>query len=88
MGKKKRSLLIRLALILFAGYIVVMLVQLQMQINDKQAEIDSKQAQIHAYQNQNADLQEKLENSDAYLDQQARENGYVAPNADVYIEVN
>ena len=87
MEKKKRSLFIRLALLLFAGYIVVMLVGLQMQINEKQAEIDKKQTQIREYQNQNADLQEKVENSDSYLEQQARENGYVSPNADVYIEI-
>lgn len=86
--KKKRSLLIRFALILFAGYIVVMLVNLQMQINEKQEVIDTKQAQIREYQNKNADLEEKVNNPDAYLDQVARDGGFVSPNADVYIEVN
>lgn len=87
MKKKKKSLLIRFALLLLAGYLVVMFVNLQMQINEKQAEIDQKQAQIHEYQNLNEDLQNKVDNKDAYIDQQARENGYVKPNADVYVEI-
>lgn len=86
MKKKKKNLLIRFALLLLAGYIAVLFVNLQMQINEKQTEIDRKQAQIHEYQNLNEDLQNKLDNPNAYLDQEARKNGYVKPNSDIFIE--
>ncbi len=85
--KKKKSLLIRFALVLLALYLVVMFVNLQMQMNEKQVVIDQKQAQIREYQNLNEDLQSKLDHKDDYLDQQARENGYVKPNADIYVEI-
>ena len=86
MKKKKKNLLISFALLLLAGYIAVLFVNLQMQINEKQTEIDRKQAQIHEYQNLNEDLQNKLDNPNAYLDQEARKNGYVKPNSDIFIE--
>ena len=86
--KKKRSLLIRLALVLFAGYIIVMLVQLQMQINEKQATIDNLNAQIRETSEENGILENKVSNPSDVLDEKAREQGYVRGNEDVYIEVN
>lgn len=85
-SKKTRSILFRIALLVFICYVAVVLIQLQLEINDKQAEIDSKQAEIQEYEHLNGDLQNKVDNEDLYIGQQARENGYVAPNADVYVE--
>lgn len=86
--KKKRSLLIRLALILFAGYIIVMLVQLQMQLDAKQAEINDKEAQKVVLREANEALENDVSHADEYLEQQAKKEGRVKGNEDVYIEVN
>jgi len=85
--KKKTSLLVRIALLIFAVYIVVMLIQLQLEINDKQALINEMSDTITDTQRQNDDLQHKLDNPDQYLDQQARDEGYVHPGDDVYKEI-
>ncbi len=86
--KTKGSLLLRLALILFAGYIIVMLVQLQMQINSKQMEIDSIQAQIRELQEGNAVLEEELKSPDKAQEKAAQDQGYVGHDDDIYEEYN
>lgn len=85
--QKKKSIFLRIALVAFAVYMVVVLVQLQMEISDRQKDIDSLQAQILQQQRLNEDLQNKVENTDLYLEQQARDDGYVRPGEDVFQEV-
>lgn len=85
--KKKRNLLIRLALILFAGYVIVMLVQLQMQINASQTTIDDKTARKVALEEENDTIKDKLKNPDKVVEEAARANGYYKGNDDIHIEV-
>ena len=85
--KKKRNLFLRIAVLVFAVYIIVTLIQLQLTINDKQSEINETSEAITDKQRENDDLQHKLDNPDQYLDQQARDQGYVHPGDDVYKEI-
>ena len=85
--KRKRSLFLRIALLVFSVYVIITLIQLQLTINDKQAEINETSDSITDYQRENEALQNKVDNPDQYLDQQAREQGYVNPGADVYKEI-
>ena len=85
--KKKRNLLIRLALILFAGYVIVMLVQLQMQINASQTTIDDKTARKVALEEENDTIKDKLEKPDDVLKEAAEAQGYYRPDQDIGIEV-
>ena len=85
--KKKRNLLIRLALILFAGYVIVMLVQLQMQLNAKQTDIDDRTASINALEEENDVLKDKLKNPEKVVEKAAEDLGYYRPDQDIGIEV-
>lgn len=88
--KKKRNLLLRIALLIFAVYVMVTLIQLQLEISAKQSGdkgIDELSSEIAELQRQNEDLQNKLDHPDRYLEEQAREQGYVHPGDDVYKEI-
>lgn len=85
--KVKKSILLRIAIIVFILYALTTLLNLQRQINQQQAIIDEKKAQVVELKRLNEDLQNKVKNNDLYLDQQAREQGYVNPGADVFKEI-
>ncbi len=85
--QKKKSIFLRVALLAFAVYMVVVLVQLQMEISDRQKDIDALYTQIAQQQRLNEDLQNKVADNDLYLEQQARDNGYVRPGEDVFQEI-
>ena len=70
---KKKSLFFRIALIALAVYIVVSLIQLNLQLNEKQQVLDDWIHRTEQQQTLNADLQNQGKNYEAYLEQQARE---------------
>ena len=70
--KKKRNIFLRIALLIFAVYIVVTLIQLQLQINDTQAKINDKLIEKTELSEQIEEKKNKLENSERYLEEQAR----------------
>ncbi len=85
--KKKKSIFLRIALLAFSVYVIVMLIQLQFQIVESQKKIDGIDQQIAAYQRVNEDLQNKSDNYETYQEQQARKKGLTKPNETIIIEV-
>lgn len=85
--KKKRSIFLRVALLAFSVYVVVTLVQLQLELKEKKDQENAILAEIERQERLNEDLQNKLENVDEYLEQQARENGKARPGEQIYQEI-
>ena len=73
--KRKKSIFLRLALLAFSIYVIVMLLQLQMELGQSQRQLDNVDQEIKNMQLLNDDLKNKMENYEAYQEQQARENG-------------
>ena len=85
--KKKRNLILRVALLVFSLYIIVTLIQLQLTINAKQDEINETSNAVTDKRRDNDYLEQQLSDPEHYLDQQAREQGFVHPGEDVYKEI-
>lgn len=85
--RKKKSILLRVALLAFSIYVVVMLAQLQLEIREKQKQIDTLKGNIAAQQRVNENLTRQTENLEQYLRQQAYEQGWALPGEIVMIEV-
>lgn len=84
---KKKSLLLRVALLALAIYIVVSLVQLQLQFDEKEREWNAANARLEQQLEINRLLQNEVDNSDAYLEQQARKQGMAKPGETILIEI-
>ena len=80
-------MLLRVALLALAIYIVVSLVQLQLQFDAKEREYNAKYAQLEKQQEINRVLLNEVENSEAYLEQQARKQGMAKPGETILIEI-
>ena len=85
--KKKKSIFLRIALLAFSLYVIITLVQLQMDIGNKQKQLDAVQENILLQQQLNGDLKSKLENPDEYSEQEARDQNMVKPGEIVMQEV-
>ncbi|MFR1436318.1 MAG: FtsB family cell division protein [Acutalibacteraceae bacterium] len=85
--KKKKSIFLRIALLAFSLYVIITLVQLQMDIGNKQKQLDAVQENILLQQQLNGDLKSKLENPDEYIEQEARDQNMVKPGEIVMQEV-
>ena len=85
--KKKKSIFLRIALLAFSVYVVVTLVQLQLEIRDRREELSTKASEIGRQRRVNEDLENKNQNTDEALDQQARENGKARPGEQIYQEI-
>jgi len=85
--KKKKSIFLRIALLAFSLYMIITLVQLQMDIGNKQKQLDAVQENILLQQQLNGDLKSKLENPDEYIEQEARDQNMVKPGEIVMQEV-
>ena len=86
-AKRKKTIFLRIALLAAAIYAVVSLVQLQLQLDQRTQELNEKIAQTEQAKVENAQLQDQLDNSESYLEQQAREQGMVRPGETVFIEI-
>ena len=84
---KKKSLLLRIALLALSVYVVVSLVQLQLQLDESQRRLDELNDQVHEQENINLILEDKLENSEEYLEQQARKQGMAKPGETILVEI-
>lgn len=89
MKKRRKSLLLRLAVFSFAVYIAVMLIQQQLQVGRKKTEISSLKLQYQQQLSRNDELQRSLsENNDQYMESVARDTlGYAHPNERIYVNV-
>ena len=85
--KKQKSIFLRIALLAFSVYVVVTLVQLQLEIRDRREELSTKASEIERQRRVNEDLENKNQNTDEALDQQARENGKARPGEQIYQEI-
>lgn len=82
-----RNRLLVLAVLVFAVYVVVMLTQLQMELNERQAALDAIDQQIMEQQRANEDYQDKLDNYEKYLEEQVRQRGLARPGEIIFQEI-
>lgn len=89
MKKRRKSLLLRLAVFSFAVYIAVVLIQQQLEIGRKKTEISSLKLQYQQQLSRDDELQRSLsENNDQYMESVARDTlGYARPNERIYVNV-
>ena len=91
--KRKKSILLRLAVLAFIAYIVVTLVNQQVQISEKKAQLQSMKEQIRVQEIENEDLKrvsdsDYAQNED-YIERVAREKlDYVKPGERVFINIS
>ncbi len=85
--KKKKSIFLRIALLAFSIYTIVMLIQLQLQISEKKEDIADLEQKIADQQRANEDLQLKNDHYESYLDQEARKQGLSKPGESIYVEI-
>ncbi len=86
--RRKNSALFRIVIVAVVAFGFFKLVQIQMQLNEKQAEIDALAERKAVEEIYLEDLQNKVDNIDENLEQYLREDGYVGPNDQVYQFVN
>lgn len=78
------------ALLCFALYAAVTLVQLQLDINRKNEELEAIKKEIDIVKSENEELRESLElgTSDSYIAAIARDNGYAVSGERVMIDTS
>ncbi len=86
-AKRKKSIILRVAIVAFSVYVVVSLVQLQLQFNAAQEKLDALNAKTAAQQEINAVLEDQIENSDEYKEQEARKQGMARPGETILVEI-
>lgn len=85
--KKRKSIFVRVALIALAIYVVVSLIQLQLQLSEGQQKLDALNAMVTNQQSVNAELQDQIDNHESYLEQQARKQGMAKPGETILVEI-
>ena len=85
---KKNSAIFRIVIVACVAFGFFKLVQLQMQLNEKQSQINALAERKAVEEIYIEDLQDKVDNVDDNLEQYLREDGYVGPNDQVYQFVN
>ena len=90
--KPQRALvLIKVISVLVIAYVVVSLVQLQIDLVNKKQELAALNSQITAQQQENASLQTVVDTGGdlSFIEKIAREQlGYVSPDERVYIDIS
>ena len=90
--RRKRSIILRIALLAFAVYIVASIVNQQIQIGQKKQELSMVSQQLNAQNLKNEELKTALEtgttDSDEFIERKAREElNYVKPNERVFVNI-
>jgi len=85
--RKKKNILLRVALLAFSVYVIVVVAQLQLEIREKQKQIDALNNSIATQRKVNENLTRQTENLEQYLRQQAYEQGWALPGEIVMIEI-
>lgn len=86
-AKRRKSIILRVAVVAFTVYVVVSMVQLQLQLSNAQERLDKLNEQTAAQEERNAVLQDQIDNSDAYKEQQARKQGMARPGETILVEI-
>ena len=82
--RKKKNIFLRVACAAFAVYVVVQVVSLQIQLHSKREELAANEAEIRRIELQNESNQEKLNNSDIQMEEEARDNGCVKDGEQIF----
>ncbi len=82
--KKKKNILLRVAVAAFAVYVVVQVVSLHFQLRNKREELSALESEIARQELINESLNEKLDNYEVYLEEEARDQGYSLPGEQIY----
>ncbi len=85
--KEKQGVFLRIALIALLIWFLISVLQLRIEIGDKQAALAELTAQINTQQRINEELEGENANDDLYLEQHARDNGLAKPGESIYKEV-
>lgn len=88
--RKHRNILLTLAIVAFAAYIIVSLISVHSQIKDKQTQLDSLNRQIEEQTQENLDSRRLLseEDEETYIERYAREKlGFARPEERVYYSI-
>lgn len=91
--RRKRSWILRIALFAFAVYIIVSIVNQQIQIGRKKQELSVVQQQLTVQNLKNEELKSVLDNDSAnsndFIERKAREEfNYVKPNEKVFVNIS
>lgn len=85
--RRKRNRILFLAVLVFGVYVVVMLTQLQLELNERQQALHEVNTQITEQQRANEDLQDKIDNYEKYLEEQVRQQGMARPGEIIFQEI-
>lgn len=88
--KRRKSIILELAIVAAMVYVVVSLVQLQVQISEASRKCDEVSAAYEDQQLENQELQQLLDsgNEEEYIERVAREQlGFVKPDEKVFYDV-
>ena len=86
--RKKKNILLRIAVVAFSIYVIVTLVQLRLEINRMETEeVDVLKDKIAEQKRANENLRRQTENLEEYLEQQAREQGWALPGEVIVMEI-
>ena len=87
--KRKKSIIIRLAVLCFIVFITFLLVDMQIEVNTKRRQLAQLQSDIEAQKLENAESQRLLELGDdeEYIEKIARDKlGYAYPDEKVFVD--
>ncbi|MBP3434898.1 MAG: hypothetical protein J6K62_01030 [Clostridia bacterium] len=84
---KKKSVLLRIALLALAVYIVASLVRLRVELNAREQVKQEVLSGVQAKKDQIVVLNDKLSNADNDVEQGVRENGMAKPGETILVEV-
>lgn len=86
-AKRNKNIILRVAIVAFTVYVVVSMVQLQLQLSNAQERLDKLNEQTAKQVEVNEVLQDQIDNSDAYKEQQARKQGMARPGETILVEI-
>ena len=81
---KKRNWAVRILVVAVAAFLFLKLVQLHVQLEDKQQQIDNLNGNIYKQMLLNEDLSEQIANADEYLERKANDSGLYKPGQQIY----
>lgn len=89
--KRKKNLLLRVAVIAFGVYLLYSMIATQANISEKKAELDTLRQEYSEMLIRNEELQKTLDSygTDEFIEEQARSKlGYAYPDEHFYIDVS
>ena len=85
--QKKQNIIFKIALGIFFVWMIISLLQLQQEKNNKSTVLAELDAQITSASRLNEELQNDTTNDELYLELQARNKGLAKPGESIYKEV-